>query len=145
MDTSSDSADDIATLRTEERRVRRLRRQEKAKAAAASSTLGRATGAPQPSVFAVLSAKDKPMPRVLDELRGVRLADLACGTGHSLIASEAGDVYGWGWNYHGQLGQQPDGANGGSHFVLSAVEMDMGDVGAATAVAAGDLYSAAVG
>jgi hypothetical protein len=70
---------------------------------------------------------------------------VAAGGRHSLALSSTGAVYGWGWNYHGQLGQQPDGANGGSHFVLSAVEMDMGDVGTASAVAAGDLYSAAVG
>ena len=78
-------------------------------------------------------------------LRVVRPLAVAAGGRHSLALSSTGAVYGWGWNYHGQLGQQPDGANGGSHFVLSAVEMDMGDVGAATAVAAGDLYSAAVG
>eukprot|EP00966_Prymnesium_polylepis_P068218 1585429-Prymnesium_polylepis.1 len=48
--------------------------------------------------------KDKSMPKVLDELRGVRLADAACGTGHTLVVSEAGDVWSWGWNSKGQCG-----------------------------------------
>ena len=48
--------------------------------------------------------KDKIMPRVLDELRGVRLVDAACGTGHTLVVSEEGDVWSWGWNSKGQCG-----------------------------------------
>ena len=48
--------------------------------------------------------KDKTIPRLLDELRGVRVVDIACGTGHSLVVSEAGDVYAWGWNSKGQCG-----------------------------------------
>ena len=52
--------------------------------------------------------KDKAMPRVLDELRGVHVADIACGTGHSLVVSEEGDVYAWGWNSKGQCGLPSD-------------------------------------
>ena len=48
--------------------------------------------------------KDKTLPRVLDDLRGVRIADVCCGTGHTLAVSEAGDVYAWGWNSKGQVG-----------------------------------------
>lgn len=48
--------------------------------------------------------KDKTIPRVLDELRGMRIADIACGTGHTLVVSEAADVYAWGWNSKGQCG-----------------------------------------
>ena len=55
--------------------------------------------------------KDKMTPRVLDELRGVRVADIACGTGHSLVVSEGGDVYAWGWNSKGQCGLPPQAAN----------------------------------
>lgn len=48
--------------------------------------------------------RDKVVPKVLDELRGVRLTDIACGTGHTLVVSEAGDVWSWGWNSKGQCG-----------------------------------------
>ena len=48
--------------------------------------------------------RDKTLPRMLDELRGIRIADIACGTGHTLVISEAGDVFAWGWNSKGQCG-----------------------------------------
>jgi len=53
--------------------------------------------------------KDKPTPRAIDALRGMLVADIACGTGHTLVASEAGDVFAWGWNSKGQCGL-PDAA-----------------------------------
>ena len=48
--------------------------------------------------------KDRTLPKMLDELRGVRIADIGCGTGHTLVVSEAGDVFAWGWNSKGQCG-----------------------------------------
>lgn len=85
---------------------------------------------------------------LVDELTRVpqlsRIVSVAAGARHSLALSDSGTVWGWGWNYHGQLGQQPDGASGGSHFVLSPVEMSpiAEGAGAVIAVAAGELYSA---
>jgi hypothetical protein len=69
------------------------------------------------------------------------IVSVAAGARHSLALNSDGTVFGWGWNYHGQLGQEPDGASGGSHFELSPVEM--AGAGTAIAVAAGELYSAA--
>ncbi len=49
-------------------------------------------------------ARDKTLPRVVDALRGRRLVDVACGTGHTLVLTEEGDCFGWGWNRDGQCG-----------------------------------------
>ena len=51
--------------------------------------------------------KDKPLPRSLEAVRGSLLADAACGTGHTLLLSEEGDVWAWGWNNKGQCGVPP--------------------------------------
>ena len=48
--------------------------------------------------------RDRPTPKVVETLRGIRLADIACGTGHALVVSEEGCVYGWGWNSKSQVG-----------------------------------------
>ncbi len=71
------------------------------------------------------------------------IVSVAAGARHSLALNSAGAVFGWGWNYHGQLGQQPDGSSGGSSVVLSPVEMNPITAGTVTAVAAGEFYSAA--
>ncbi len=71
------------------------------------------------------------------------IVSVAAGARHSLALNSGGTVFGWGWNYHGQLGQQPDGASGGSSFVLSPAEMSPIAAGTVTTVAAGELYSAA--
>uniref|UniRef100_A0A914HMD6 Lariat debranching enzyme C-terminal domain-containing protein n=1 Tax=Globodera rostochiensis TaxID=31243 RepID=A0A914HMD6_GLORO len=36
---------------------------------------------------------------------GIRCVDIESGAWHSLALTAEGDVYGWGWNGHGQLGQ----------------------------------------
>lgn len=33
------------------------------------------------------------------------MAAVACGAWHSLALARSGEVYGWGWNRHGQLGE----------------------------------------
>ena len=48
--------------------------------------------------------RDRTLPKMLDGLRGIRIGDIACGTGHTLVVSEAGDVFAWGWNNKGQCG-----------------------------------------
>ena len=41
---------------------------------------------------------------MVDGLRGRRPVDLSCGTGHTLVVCEDGDVYSWGWNAKAQCG-----------------------------------------
>ena len=54
--------------------------------------------------------KDRALPRMVDALRGRRLLDLSCGTGHTLAVLDDGDVYAWGWNAKLQCGvPTPDG------------------------------------
>ena len=40
----------------------------------------------------------------------MRVADIACGTGHSLVVTEDSDVIAWGWNSKGQCGLDTSGA-----------------------------------
>ena len=47
-------------------------------------------------------------PTLVKALAGIRTVSIACGDWHSLVLSEFGDVYAWGWNEHGQLGHSPD-------------------------------------
>ena len=44
-------------------------------------------------------------PCIVEALAGIKIDDIACGHWHSLALSVYGDVYSWGWNEHGQLGQ----------------------------------------
>ena len=43
---------------------------------------------------------------MVDALRGRRLLDLSCGTGHTLAVLDDGDVYAWGRGNDGQLGDK---------------------------------------
>lgn len=43
-------------------------------------------------------------PCVIHALAGLPMKAIACGNWHSLVLSQDGDVYSWGWNEHGQLG-----------------------------------------
>ena len=47
-------------------------------------------------------------PTLVKALAGIKTLSIACGSWHSLVLSEFGDVYSFGWNEHGQLGQSPD-------------------------------------
>ena len=54
--------------------------------------------------------QDRSLPKMVDALRGRRLLDLSCGTGHTLAVLDDGDVYAWGWNAKLQCGvPTPDG------------------------------------
>lgn len=49
-------------------------------------------------------------PCIIEALAGIKISDIACGHWHSLALSVYKDVYSWGWDEHGQLGQrQRDG------------------------------------
>ncbi|XP_048585467.1 RCC1 domain-containing protein 1 isoform X2 [Nematostella vectensis] len=43
-------------------------------------------------------------PRRLEVLVGINIKCIAAGGWHSAVISDAGDVYGWGWNESGQVG-----------------------------------------
>lgn len=42
-------------------------------------------------------------PRLLEALQGLPMAQVAAGGWHSVVLSETGDIYIWGWNESGQL------------------------------------------
>ena len=41
---------------------------------------------------------------VTSPLEGKRVLEVACGQAHTLVLTEAGEVYSWGHNVYGQLG-----------------------------------------
>ncbi len=51
--------------------------------------------------------RDRALPRALEAARGMVPADGACGTGHTLLLTDDGDVLAWGWNTKGQCGVPP--------------------------------------
>ncbi|KAI8361061.1 regulator of chromosome condensation 1/beta-lactamase-inhibitor protein II [Mortierella sp. GBAus27b] len=50
------------------------------------------------------SLASEPMPKPIEYLQGIRIVDAACGAAFSVALSEAGDIYTFGLNDHGQLG-----------------------------------------
>ncbi|KAJ8938616.1 hypothetical protein NQ314_011425 [Rhamnusium bicolor] len=44
------------------------------------------------------------LPKVINSLKGIPIAFIACGANHSFAISKSGAVYGWGKNTRGQLG-----------------------------------------
>ena len=44
------------------------------------------------------------MPRAIAGLANERVLGCACGFGHSIVLTQSGCVYSWGWNRDGQLG-----------------------------------------
>ncbi|KAG0298951.1 hypothetical protein BGZ98_010406 [Dissophora globulifera] len=46
----------------------------------------------------------EPEPKSIESLQGIRIIDATCGASFNFALSEAGDVYGFGLNDHGQLG-----------------------------------------
>ena len=48
--------------------------------------------------------EDKPEPHIVRGLEGVRIAQVACGGGHSIVVASSGVMYAWGDNRAGQLG-----------------------------------------
>ncbi|XP_049887835.1 RCC1 domain-containing protein 1-like [Pectinophora gossypiella] len=54
------------------------------------------------------------LPTEVEALSGIKVAKVSAGGWHSLVLSEYGDVYAWGWNDTGQLGikSEPDNPAG---------------------------------
>ena len=49
-------------------------------------------------------------PSVIHALAGLPMQAIACGNWHSVVLSQSGDLYSWGWNEQGQLGlKRPPG------------------------------------
>uniref|UniRef100_T1IPE6 HECT domain-containing protein n=1 Tax=Strigamia maritima TaxID=126957 RepID=T1IPE6_STRMM len=51
-----------------------------------------------------VKGKDEPNPSLIKSLEGVPLAQIACGSEHSIALSKSGAVFSWGKNTFGQLG-----------------------------------------
>ena len=66
------------------------------------------------------ASADERAPRVVEALRGVAIARVACGAWHTAAVSKDGAAYAWGWNRHGQLGARTagDGAGGATSGVV---------------------------
>jgi alpha-tubulin suppressor-like RCC1 family protein len=47
---------------------------------------------------------DQCTPQVISSLKHIRIVQIACGSEHSLVLTENGEVFSWGWSEHGQLG-----------------------------------------
>ncbi|KAF9363892.1 hypothetical protein BGX34_003086 [Mortierella sp. NVP85] len=60
----------------------------------------------------------EPSPKPIETLQGIRIVDAACGAAFSVALSEAGDIYSFGLNDHGQLGL-------GRHSTLSKTETEV--------------------
>ncbi|VDN01555.1 unnamed protein product [Thelazia callipaeda] len=43
-------------------------------------------------------------PRLVEHLRPIKVVQVACGAWHSVALTDGGEVYVWGWNKCGQLG-----------------------------------------
>lgn len=52
---------------------------------------------------------DMHLPTLVDSLRGVHVKQLACGSGHSCVLTEEGEVYSWGRGDDGRLGHGDNG------------------------------------
>ncbi len=78
-------------------------------------------------------------PEVLALPAGVSALSVSAGDGHSLAVGSDGNVYAWGWNAYGQLG---DGTTT-NHLTPEAVRLSLGI--AALSVSAGYAHSLAVG
>ncbi|XP_074643245.1 uncharacterized protein LOC141900313 isoform X2 [Tubulanus polymorphus] len=57
-------------------------------------------------------------PKLVEDLDGVRMKQVAAGGWHSVALSEIGDVYIWGWNESGQLGFTNDLSSEAVNFLL---------------------------
>ena len=68
---------------------------------------------------------------------------IAAGTFHSLALDTSENVWAWGWNYHGQLGQG-DSGTGTDRNLPVRVQDDAGDLANITAIDAGYGYSLAL-
>ena len=58
--------------------------------------------APVPDLFGF--GRGAAVPRLREDMLGVRIISLACGAAHCAAVSDAGEVFTWGANEHGQLG-----------------------------------------
>lgn len=81
-----------------------------------------------------------------DEL--IFAAAVACGAQHTLVLSDSGDVYAFGWNMYGQCGAPPELSGGGNaaplpHLALPGMvvtSVSGGFAHSAAVTATGDLY-----
>ncbi|CAD6184805.1 unnamed protein product [Caenorhabditis auriculariae] len=73
-------------------------------------------------------------PVLVEALDGIRIVDIACGGWHTLALTESGDVYVWGWNHQGQLGEDKNPTE------LFPTPVDIGVL-----LAAGDVEEGVVG
>ena len=48
--------------------------------------------------------RDQVVPKAIEALRGVHIHQIAGGWRHTVAASKAGQLYGWGWN---RVGPRP--------------------------------------
>jgi len=71
------------------------------------------------------ASADERAPRVVEALRGVAIARVACGAWHTAAVSKDSVAYAWGWNRHGQLGARTagDGASGSAGGAASGVAL----------------------
>ncbi|QNK59170.1 X2-like carbohydrate binding domain-containing protein [Paenibacillus sp. PAMC21692] len=68
------------------------------------------------------------------------IASISASGEHALLLSEAGDVYGWGYNQFGQLGSEP--ASEQDYYVIAPVKIE--GLSGIKAVAAGGVHSLAL-
>ena len=88
-------------------------------------------------------------PTQLAALGGVRVVQVACGERHGLALSDAGELWSWGNQTHGQLGRGDDGGAGGAlppgrvAFAsgVRILEASAGGLHSLAVGAAGELYS----
>ena len=66
---------------------------------------------------------DQPQP--VSALGGLKVVGIAAGLAHTVVCTDSGDVYSWGWNSDGQLGLGNDQNRSLPELVAAAVLEDM--------------------
>ena len=92
------------------------------------------------------SAEPPALPLVLK--CAAKSVSVACGAQHTLVLSDSGDVYAFGWNMYGQCGAPPELSGGGNaaplpHLALPGMvvtSVSGGFAHSAAVTATGDLY-----
>lgn len=87
-------------------------------------------------------------PSVIHALAGLPIQAIACGNWHSLVLSQSGDLYSWGWNEQGQLGlKRPPGPTVAVPSLVDIADNTTGDVSidvTFVSIGCGSRHSAAV-